>query len=142
MLSTAALIPSSRSALIATRTTWICSSGTAADQLIIPDYFLNRERHILLRFESDDAIDLFLLNRRQLHKSRENRLARDGVIDGPPLIPSSSIISRMGARFARAESVTAGFAQQVPAASNRLGPVRRLAGENLPAEIAATKVKS
>ena len=50
------------------------------DELIIPDHFVNRERHVLLRLESNDAIDFLLFHRGQFHEPRENRLSRDRVV--------------------------------------------------------------
>ena len=55
--------------------------GTGTYQLIVPDDFVDWKRHILLSFETDDALDLFFIDRRQLYKSREYRLSRDGVVN-------------------------------------------------------------
>jgi hypothetical protein len=45
---------------------------SAADELVIPDDFVQRERHILLRFERNDLVEFFLSQRRQFHKPREH----------------------------------------------------------------------
>ncbi len=52
-----------------------------ADELIIPDHFLDRKGHVLLRLEGDDALDFILLDRGQFDEAGEDRLPRDGVID-------------------------------------------------------------
>jgi hypothetical protein len=44
----------------------------AADELVIPDDFVQRERDILLRFERDDLVQFFLYQRRQFHKPGEH----------------------------------------------------------------------
>src|SRR6266536_1133037 len=40
----------------------------ATDELIIPHHFVNRERHVLLCLKTNDAIDFFLLYRRQFYE--------------------------------------------------------------------------
>ena len=34
----------------------------AADELIIPHHFVDREWHVLLRLETDDALDFFFID--------------------------------------------------------------------------------
>src|SRR5207249_3533232 len=57
------------------------------DELIIPNHFVNRERHVLLRFKSNNALDFFLFHRRQFHESRENRLSCDRVVHARAFYP-------------------------------------------------------
>ena len=56
-------------------------AGAAPDKLVIPDYFLERERNILLRLERNNPFSLLLADSWQLHEARENAFFRDGVID-------------------------------------------------------------
>ena len=53
----------------------------ASDELVIPDYFVDRKRNILLRLEGNDPLDLFLADRRQFHEAGEDGLLRDGVVE-------------------------------------------------------------
>src|SRR6266480_67252 len=54
---------------------------TASNKLVIPDDFVDWKRNVLLRLERNDSLDLFLLHRRQFHKTLKNRLPGDGVIN-------------------------------------------------------------
>ena len=53
----------------------------AADELIIPNHFVDGKRDVLLRFKCDDLLDLFLFHRRQFDETREDRLSRDRIVD-------------------------------------------------------------
>ena len=68
----------------------------AADELIIPHDFLDRERHVLLRLEPDDLLDLFLGDRGQFDEARKDVLTRNGVIDQPAL--DLEIVAQAGGR--------------------------------------------
>ncbi len=46
-----------------------------ADELAVPYHFVNRERHILLRFVQNDLVHLVLVHGRQLDEAQENRLS-------------------------------------------------------------------
>ena len=52
------------------------SRYAAADELIIPNDFIDWERHVLLGFEGNDPLNFFLFDHRQFHKTREHRLTR------------------------------------------------------------------
>jgi hypothetical protein len=45
-----------------------------AHDLVIPDHFVDRERHILLGLETDDRFDIAGHGAGQFHKARENAL--------------------------------------------------------------------
>ncbi len=47
----------------------------AANELIIPDHFLDRKRHILLRLEGDDAFDFVLIDRRAISQNGRRSIA-------------------------------------------------------------------
>ena len=53
----------------------------APDELIIPYHFVNREGHVLLRFERNNAINLFFLHRGQLYETGKDRLCRNRIVD-------------------------------------------------------------
>jgi hypothetical protein len=40
--------------------------------IALPEHFVDRERHILLRFKGNDPLDLFLFDRGQFHETRED----------------------------------------------------------------------
>ena len=48
--------------------------------LVIPRHFVDRERHVLLRLERDDLLDLRGIDGRQLDEAHEDALAGDGEI--------------------------------------------------------------
>ena len=52
-------------------------AGSAANQLVIPNHFIDRERHILPRLKADDAFDLFRVHYGHLHEAYEGRLRRN-----------------------------------------------------------------
>src|SRR5439155_17259765 len=55
--------------------------AASADQLIVPNDFVDRKRHVLLGFEGDDPFDFFLFDGGQFYKPGEYGLGGDRVID-------------------------------------------------------------
>ena len=53
----------------------------AADELVVPDNFVDGKRHVLLGLKRDDPLDLFFINRWQFYESGKHRLTGNGVID-------------------------------------------------------------
>src|SRR4029077_4516324 len=57
---------------------------SSANELVIPDYFVQGERDILLRFERDDFIKFFSSDRRQFYKPGEHGLRGQSIVHRAP----------------------------------------------------------
>jgi hypothetical protein len=91
----------------------------AAHELVIPDDFIDRKRHVLLGFERDDPFDFLFLHGRQFHEPRKDRLRRRGVIDRPALDSEFRSISRNAAAVCAFRRLS--FAGSARTSHNRIG---------------------
>ena len=69
------------SALMATSNTSSSPPARRSQDLVIPDDFVERERHVLLGFVLDDLGDLAGFDRRQLHELGEDMKSGGADVD-------------------------------------------------------------
>ena len=88
---------------------------TAADELVIPDDFLDRKRHVLLRFKRNDALDLFFFDRGQFNKAREDRLRSHRIVHRPAFeMQLAHHFLHGGCGLGASRGLVAGFGQDFP----------------------------